>query len=238
MRYFPYMDTSNDLEFIENPSPLSEHLLDIANEEKDKVELFLKKKNTFRRIFALIKMRMMYAEKYLEIFEFVNKFKVKHGINELFLQFQVVAEKLALNNLLLAYGMVDKKCSPSIIITKEDQKLLMLRQLYEKKITTKQFKKTFGHYALNGYELASRRFSEYDDAELFTLAELLKDFKEKKEITLFEYLKSKVINKFWVYSALREELRSCTFLIISNLRYELLDLYDNKVFNRRFGELK
>ena len=62
----------------------------------------------------------------------------------------------------------------------EDEEQLFLSKFARDEITKKEFDQQFGHYALNAYELESRRFREYNSKELKQLANLVKEVNFEK----------------------------------------------------------
>jgi len=229
-------------DFIENPTNLSKYLLEIVTKKKRKYDYFLKSNNFIIHTSNSIKLRIWYLNKYHEIYRFIKTFKIKEKkICGLFNEFSNISDFIALNNLLLMYAYLTEKNKSSSIITKEDEKLLLFKELYNGNISAKKFKEKYGHYALNAFELSSKRFNEYKYNQLMNLAKFLKNFKLKKKITVNECINSKNNNLFSIYSALREELKYISLQIISRLRYKLLKLEKEKnidnIFDLTYKEL-
>ncbi|MFH1642961.1 MAG: hypothetical protein ABIC04_08765 [Nanoarchaeota archaeon] len=234
----------NEIEdFIQNPTKLSRHLVEIVNKKKQKYDSLLRSKGFFENISINVKLRLKYLNGYKEICGFLKTFQVNgEGIVELFKEFERIADKTAINNLLLAYAYLNEKNKSPPIITKDDEKLLYFNRLYNKKISTKAFNNKYGHYALNPFELSAKRFSEYTHNELLGMAQHSKNFVLKKHTELKDYIafeNSK--NLFPIYSALREELKYHALYIIHDLRFELLKLEKRKnienIFNLSYREV-
>ena len=229
-------------DFIENPTNLSKHFLKIIIIKKRKYDSMFGSKNFIGKLISGVKLRLWYLNKYQEIYYFIKTFEIKTTVKELFNEFSRISDFINLNNLLLMYSYLTEKDQYSPIITKEDEKLLYLNKLYHGKISIKEFKEKFGHYALNAFELSSKRFSEYDHKELMDLAKLLKNFKLKKRIELEDYIKGKNKSLFPIYSAMREELKYIALQVVSELRVELLELAKKEnienIFDLSYNKLK
>ena len=109
-----------------------------------------------------------------------------------------------------------------------------LKKLYNNDISLKKFNDMFGHYALNAFELSSKRFSEYSKEEIMKVSKFLKEFDLNKAISLEGYLKNKKKHLFAVYSTLREELKYIALLVISNLRFELIKIQKERKIKNIF----
>lgn len=234
----------NDFDFfIESPTNLSKHLLHIVKQMQKGYDSILGKKGWLNNIKSGVKIRLWYEDKYREIYGFTKGYKVKSSeIISLFDEFRDIADRIALNNLLLMYAHLTEKPACSAIMTKEDEKLAYMRDFYKKKISLSEFNKKFGHYGLNPFELASRRFSEYYAEELRDLAKHLVDLKLNKKTSLKRCISKPGDGLFPVYSALREELKYVALLVISDLRSKLLKFQKRKnikdVFALKYAELK
>jgi len=261
-------------DFIENPTEISKHLIEIIIRVKKKYDTLLTSKNPIKKIINNVRIRLWYLNKYIDIYNFIHGYKhyqIKKNkplknIENLFKEFEKIYNTISLNNLLLMYAFLTqgdrsgsiigsegemKACfhfnranqfQAPLIINKEDEKLLCFKKLYDGEISCEEFKRKYGHYGLNAFELSSRRFNEYSQFELMNLAKYLKDFRPTKNIKLDKYIKTKHKNLFAVYSALREELRYCALFIINDLRFELLKLAKKKkiknIFNLNWYEIK
>jgi len=250
-------------DFIENPTEISKHLIEIIIRVKRKYDALLESRNPLKKIINNVKIRLWYLNKYIDIYNFIQRYKRsrtkknKYPLNSpksaksavhiknmerLFREFEKIYEVISLNNLLLMYAFLTLKDKASPIINKEDEKLLYFKKLFDGEISCEQFKRKYGHFGLNAFELSSRRFSEYSQKELIDLAKYLKDFRPTKNIKLDKYIKTKRKNSFAIYSALREELRYLALFIINDLRFELLKIAKKKkiknIFNLNWYEIK
>jgi len=229
-------------DFINNPTKISEHLIEIILETKKKYDLLLKSSNFISNLINTTKIRLWYLNKHLDIYNFLKTYKpyqIKknkpfENIKGLFGEFNIIYDVVSLNNLLLTYAFLVEKNKSTFIIDKEDEKLLCFKRFYNDEISEEEFKKKYGHYGFNPFELSSRRFSEYNKNELMNLAKYAKNFKTSKKIQLREYIQKKTKNLFPVYFAMREELKYCALFNISNLRFELLRLSKKKKIDNIF----
>ena len=229
-------------DFINNPSKISEHLIKIALRTKKKYDLLLKPRNFIERLISTVKIRLWYLDKYFDIYNFLKDYKSYktkknkpfENIKYLFLQFDIIYNFISLNNLLLTYAFIVEKDKSAFILDKEDKKLLCFKKFYNNKISEQEFKNEYGHYALNPFELSSRRFSEYSKNELINLAKYTKNFKTFKRIELKEYIQKKRKNLFPIYFAMREELKYYALFNVNNLRFELLELSKKKKIDNIF----
>jgi len=126
----------------------------------------------------------------------------------------------------------------------EDKKIVFLKKLYKKEITFKQFNCKFGHYALNAYELSSKRFEEYTEKELLSIAELVSNIEIKDKMELEEQIHLKKNNKekkISILIALRELAKYNVLFIIRNLRYRLLEIEKEHnikdIFSKSYDEI-
>ncbi len=222
--------------FVENPSKLTKKFIEIVDKKKKIYDELLKAKGFLRQIINGVKLRLWYKHKYEEIYEFVKHYDIKtDSVKGLFQEFDKIADMIFLNNMLLMYSHLTEKKKKNIsrIITVEDKKMIMLKGVALKKNSCDEFKKKFGHYALNAFELSSPRFSEYNDNEIMKIAKFTKEFECKKNVELSNCI-HKPEQLFHVYSALREELRSIALLIVSKIRYKLLKVAKEKKIKNIF----
>ncbi len=213
-------------DFIENPSPLSRHLVELAVSKKQKYDRLFGSKNFFTKV----KLRIQYQNQYLEICKFIRSYRQKsrpcdgtiQRIDSLFDELARFFDLIALNNLCLTYAFLVEKDKSNPILTKEEEKLLSLKKLYAGEISREEFNTAFGHYALNPYELSAKRFCEYSKEEILGLAKFLDDFSIRKTITLDAFLQAQKKNRFPIYSSLREELKYLSLWIVRDLRFNFL----------------
>ena len=120
-----------------------------------------------------------------------------------------------LNNFALAYAFAQEKDVSNPILTKEDEKMIALRKFYNKEITREEFNAEWGHYALNAYEVESKRFEEYTEHELMKIAKLAIHIPVKKKISYEDYSEKR---KVPVLLYLRELAKYKILLLIKEIR--------------------
>ena len=220
-------------DFIRNPTNMSKHILKLAQKAQDNYNHLLNP----QKFKDKIKLRLMYLNKYSEIYNFINNFLEKElprDIEHLFQELITIFDFIAINNILLTYSFLTEKNKHNLILTREDEKMEYLKKLYNNEKSFEEFKEVFGHYALNPFELSSKRFSEYSREEIMKISKFLKEFELNKTISLGDYLKNKKKHLFAVYSTLREELKYIALLVISNLRFELIKIQKERKIKNIF----
>jgi len=173
-------------EFIYNPSPLSMRLVEIVASLTDEYNEKIQSKNMF------IKGRLITDIEYYKKIghkEYVDELQKKgtnyenHSIAKLLDIFKNDYKKIIFNNIVLASCLQHSSCEFSLPFTYEDYKNKFLFDLSHRVISEDTFKRMFGHYALNAFELQEKRFREYSSKELLQLANLVKkqpSFHKKK----------------------------------------------------------
>ncbi len=236
-----YQDFASE-EFIRQPSKFSEHTLKIAKEAAEKHKDLMDQKSFLDKLKKGTKLRLAYLNRYDETMSFVKDFKIKgEDIESLYKDFETLADEIAFNNILLAYAMAVEKEYDASILTKEDEKLIALKELKSGKILREDFNKTFGHHGLNPFEVSSERFSEYSDKKLMMMAENIPEPKTEGKSTLKAYLEKRPKRLFPVYNALREELRDKGIMVIAEIRKSLLDIQEEHkikdIFSKSYEEV-
>ena len=228
-------------DFIENPTNMSKHILELAKRSQNKYNLLLHP----RRLRDKVKLRLLYLNEYSRVYLFINNFLKKDlpdDIDNLIKELTNIFDHVALNNILLAYSFLIEKNKENPILTREDEKLLYLKKLYNNEISFKEFNNVFGHYALNPFELSSKRFNEYSKKEIMRISKFLKEFDSNKKISLKDYLENKKKNLFAIYSTLREELKYIALLVINNLRLKFLKIQKKEkikdIFNMSYDDIR
>jgi hypothetical protein len=236
-------------EFVRNPTKITEHLVEIVLQLSNKYESQFQSRNILRKFLIDFKIRMYMKENYKEYFLFLRGHKPPNisdqdrikELDLLFKEFRRLYDKLIFNNFALAYAYTLNKDTSNPISTMEDKKILLLQKLYHKKINVSEFLKEFGHYALNAYELASKRFEEYNHSDLLSLAKLASRINVQKKIELEEYINSKSKDKTSILIALRELAKYNILYVIRVIRYQLLELAKEEgikdIFNRTHDEI-
>ena len=229
-------------EFIRNPSKFSKHTINIAKLAAKKYNYLIRQETFLQKIKKGIKIRLIYLESYKETIQFLKNFEIKtESIETLYKSFEELADKIALNNITLAYCLAVEKEQIPVVITKEDEKMVSLKDFKDNKISREMFNSKFGHHAINPFEVSSKRFSEFSNEKLLMIAESIpmQDLNKKKNLD--EYVKKNIKEKLPIYNALREELKDKGIKIIANIREKLLSIQEkNKIkdiFSMSFEEV-
>ncbi|MFW6230587.1 MAG: hypothetical protein ACOC32_01030 [Nanoarchaeota archaeon] len=214
-------ETIAEEEFIRDPSEISKHLVSIAKKKAKKYNDILgEKKGFIAGIRRGIKVRMWYLQKYHDIMDYLEGFSISEtSVEGLFSRFEEIADYIALNNVILSYAYLVEKTKTSDILTKEEERLLLLDAIRQEEQDPDALRDEFGHYALNPFELSAKRFNEYTDKEIKKLASLT-EFSTEKTKTL-KTCDPDSERKYALYTALREELRYHALRIVAALREQL-----------------
>jgi len=226
-------------EFISNPSNMSKELVRIVLMLNKEYEEEFSGKG-LKRFKADLKLNMYLKQGYKDLYKFLSSYKIKSmGLRSLFKEFEKLYSKLLLNNFALTHLYLRNKEIQSNIKTKEDEKLLLLKKFYNKEISKKQFDKEFGHYAINAYELRSKRFEEYTEEELRKIAKLVSKFDIKEKSSLEQSIDKKDISSILI--SLRELAKYKVLFIIRDIRKELLRIQEKKnikdIFDMSYRDL-
>jgi hypothetical protein len=217
-------------EFVQNPSKITKHLVNIVLKLNKKHETSLK--GILNRFKTHIAYNLYLRGGYKEYYFFLKNYKVKsRTLKQLFQEFENQYNKLLFNNFALVYAYTKEKQIENPILTKEDEKILLL------KTNLKKLKSKFGHYALNAYELKEKRFSEYSDKELKKLSNLVKNLEIKNKIPLESYLKKKDKKPIPILIALRELAKYNILKIVAEIREQLLKTNKANIFNKSYKEI-
>ncbi|MBL7157096.1 MAG: hypothetical protein ISS92_02910 [Candidatus Omnitrophica bacterium] len=232
-----------------NPSPITRDLLNRVSALDARYQRALSGKNPLRKLTALSKVEAYLKNDFREFFVFLRDYKrpvFKEAgakkIRLLLKEFENLFEKLILNNLALGYFYLKKgMIGENPVLTAEDEKILYLKRFFHGKVSESEFKARFGHYALNAYELSSRRFEEYSHDELLSLAKLAGKVPEHKKTTLDEYLSLPPSDILPVLIALRELAKYRILFVVRDIRGELLNISKEKnipdIFSKTFSEI-
>jgi len=247
----PTLGLINTDEFIAQPSTISKTLIDIVNKHNSHLHNELSRNQFFHLLYQRIKISIYLKQGWHDYFIFLKNYSPpklgpkNHLVNIkiLFSQFDHFIPKMLYNNYALAYThLQNREVISCPILTKEDEKILLLAKYANQKITKSHFTKKFGHYALNPYELSSKRFSEYSDRELMEIAKLAANINHPKKTSFNRYLKlnNKNISPILIY--LRELAKYKALFLVSSIRQNLLTCQRlnkiNNVFDLTFKQLK
>lgn len=243
-------------EIVHKPSEFTRSFFRII--ESDEKDFYNKRNKTgFRGVFQRFKFEIEYKTKYKEIYysnkiflksikKTTKKLRRKDLIQKHILKLFEYYNIVFLNNFLLQYGYLrlNRVFPENQFITKEDKKIRLLKdiQINTSKEAIKVFKQEFGHYSLNPFEFASKRFRNYDDKEIEQLANIMKDINIiRKTRNINEINKRNLTNDkdlFNVYRTLKEELKYTVVYMISIISECIKEDYkeDKKPFYRSINE--
>ena len=230
------MDNNYLNEFVNNPSEISKELVRIVSKITKKYDSGFKS-GIIRKFLVHLKINLYLKGGYKEYYNFLNNYDVQKlknlSLSELFLEFENFYDPLIFNNVALAFLFSTQGKINSSVLTKEDEKILLLQKTNKNNIN--KFKSLFGHYSLNSYELSYPRFKEYRDSEILKLVKLAKKITISKKITLEDYIKSNKNEVMPILVALRELGKYNVLFIIDALRNKLLGISKlrktNNIFN-------
>jgi hypothetical protein len=219
-------------ELIQNP--LSQDLRKIMTERQEHYDSYLKRRG-LRHVADMVKVRLWYLEKHDELLAKVREFSIARGIQGLFRQFDEVADRIAFNNLLMAYGYLVEGKPMVPLLLKEEEKNLLLAAVDSGDATLEEFRNMFGHYADDTYDLAQQRYGELPDSDLLALARLCSGFRVNSKIGYDEYRARHPSLRYPIYAYIREEQRSCMLKVLAGLRKEMLGLAKEQQTANFFG---
>ena len=246
------MDSQNidAVEIVTNPSRSSEEIITIIARLAKKHEASIRAGNAFRRLGAAFRLQMYIRDGFRDFYTFLRGYSDPAGVSSLSgmakiralcAEFERIYDRIILNNFAIAFALVHGGKIESTVETAEDRKVLLLKGIVSGNVSISDFKKEFGHYGLNVYELSERRFEEYDDPDIRKIALLAANVPIKNKPTLDESIVMKKIESLSVLVALREFARYQVLFVVRDIRYELLrmstKLGDNNIFSRSFQEI-
>jgi hypothetical protein len=240
------MDTTKEIaEFIDSPSAISQHLVEIVVRLNEKYQNQFASTNFLQKIQTNFTADMYTKDGWKSFYLMLKDYQLppmdslsdKDKLKLLFKEFETLYDKLLLNNFVLAFLYTNKKVQDfqNPILTEEDRKIMLLQQLARGKCTVATFKTEFGQYSLNPFELSAERFAEYPDEKLLKIASFTANMTLKEKITIEEYIAKKTVEVTPLLLALRELAKYKSLLIIAELRNTLLHMAKEKHIEDVFG---
>lgn len=230
---------NNDLsEYIINPTKLSKDLIEkIFIEQIDDFKSKFNKKGLVGRIVNTFKIYYLYVTSYINDIDFLEKYKYKkyHRFQDIINELIILANKVILNNIVLTYAFKIEKTKHQPVYTKSDLLYDYLVKLGLGKINYNQFRRKFGHYANNEYELSNKRYNELSNKELMDIAKIASKGNRVNKLKISKYLKSTNNKLFPIYNYLREEYKYLILLYIKDLRLFLLKIQKDKIIKDIFS---
>lgn len=231
-------------EIVTNPSVITQHLVGIVARLNEAQESRFNTKNFFSLFAYGVKIRLYLKEGFRDFYEFLlgytpppfpDTVRGAQKIRALFEEFEKVYDKLIFNNIALGFAHIHGEEPENSIMTLEDEKIAYFKKLASGAVTDEEFKKKFGHYALNAYELSSKRFEEYTSSELLELAHLSSNMDIKEKPLLEDCISEKTEKKIPALLALRELAKYKVLFIVRDIRHELLKLAELHCIQNIFG---
>jgi len=227
-------------EFVFNPtfltrSILNNTLLPQLIKYKQKYTI----KNFSKKLILVIQLTKLYYSDYRCLYDFIiennKKIDLVCDIRSVLEKIRELFDKILLINILIQYGFQKEKIINAVISSTAERMRSDFYKLSEKKITPKTFKKRFGHYSTNEYELAAPRYAEYEDKELLEFANQIfkkQKFKELQTMTYNDYTRGTIKYLLPVYIFLREEFKSLNLRYLFKLKIMLSNKYGKIKYNK------
>jgi len=243
------MTTLSTEEFIRKPSKASECLVRIVMQQQARHQNEFQASGVFRNLQRELRMQMYLQDELSQYYAYLcnytpsslEHFSRRQRLEFLLAEFERLYEKLTYNNFALACAYVKEGQIHNPIYTIEDKKIHFLKQLRLGEITLGQFKKEFGHCALNAYELSEKRFEEYTSQELKTLAKFAPILQPEMKVSFGEYLASPKNKKVPILIALRELAKYNTLYLVRDIRYTMLEIAkhneETEIFDKSYEEI-
>lgn len=228
-------------EFIYQPTPLSSHLKDSLKVlYSNKISPI--KKNFFKKLLFQLSMLTYLKVSHVATFKKLKKIDdlIKLQTNNFSLanlekSFLEVQNLLIDNNLSLSifYLRNKTKIESNFIhapFTFEEQSKLFLKMIQSDSSYIEKFKKQFGYYSMNNYELASRRFSEYSKTEILKLSKLTANLPmriKKTDLDVLEQFVYNPVSDKEIYGnilVIRDMAKDISIRIIALLRRRVLEI--------------
>lgn len=222
-------------ELVRYPSRATSGLLEIITDLAAAFDSRLGSKNPFVRFAAIYEIRMYAVDGYKAFYDLLKNYRIpsdpaggRDRITMLIAEFKRLYSGLIINNLALgSLCLRDGGRVPvSPVMTVEDEKIASLKKLSRGEMAPDAFRGRFGHYALDAYELSSRRFEEYSDEELAALARLASNIDVKEKISIDAFITADSKETTGAIIAIREFAKHKILYIVRDIRKELLLIAD------------
>lgn len=239
-------------DLIINPSPASEKIIEIVCDLADKHRKQIASRNILTREFYRLKLEVYLKEGHKDYYNRLTRFDHKFSpppmsknprerIESLYKAFETEYGRVIFNNIALTHYYLKHGVVASNVKTSEDDKIHYLKKFHEKNISRVQFNDKYGHYALNAFELSSKRFEEYSDEELSHIAILVYQFPERDKASLDEAINSANPDIPSILVSLRELGKYNSLFPLKWIRYELLGLQRagkiEDIFNHTYAQV-
>lgn len=233
-------------EFVFKPTCLTRSILEhtlLVQLKKSKHEY--ENKNFFKKLFLIIKFTKLYYFEYTSLYKFILENNKKNNftsdIVNILEKIKEIFGKILLVNILIQYGF-QKEHTVGLVINSIAEKMKNdFYKLSQGKISPNIFKKKYGHYSTNEYEVTSLKYAEYEDGELLNFAKQI--FKKQKiiksrAVSYNDYIEHNQQYLLPVYVFLREELKSLNLRYLLELKMVLMNRYGKKIpFNKDIKQI-
>lgn len=186
MNSFSKICLNDDLnEFLPNPTSLSQHLRDIVCFLYRERESQFTSRSFIKRMYSVIELQSYLKLTHTNLLANLKKIDFHLSVpnsvwtlESLLAEFTLIQRKLILNNFALSYfylqntKKIETKTFRAPYLLEEESKTL-LKDFADGKVTREEFILKFGHFSLNNYEIAEKRFSEYSRKELQQIGNLM-----------------------------------------------------------------
>lgn len=214
-------------EFNDDPSPASEALIEIVVRVHERYRAWFAATGTITRFRREVRIRSYLAEGWRTTVRDLRAPWVPPGgdpadiIETTLAGFEVLADPLLFNNLVLAYEVARGAEPIPTVVTEAERMAAALVDLADGRIPHDAFVASFGHFALAPYELSEPRFHELDAEVLARIAGMAPRWGEDAKRDLDAVLATRETADVGVLIAVRELARSRALLVVDHLRTAL-----------------
>jgi hypothetical protein len=221
-----------DEPLIYRPTKLSQHFSKWVSKESHLYEKKIRG-SFFTRVQLHCSLMIYKRHKFREVYYSLCKFDLpeladdrRGKLQQLELLFKEVQSTLMINNLALAKLSQHEELHVLAKTIENERIEALARVAADGESACHNFKHRFGHYALNAYELAEPRFSEYVCDQLVALANPLKKLAfNLDKPTMSDYFNSTTGSASITHLiGIRELGKSCALQVVAALRSELNDI--------------
>ena len=167
-------------EFNPEPSKLSDRLIELVLTRNAELARKFSRSDWWSRLRLQFEVENYLQNGWQDTYWKLQGVHVGQDLNNLLRDFEDLYGLVMYNNFVLARLYAESSNNKNRhlnVITKEEERLQLLRQLANDDSKYDTYIKQFGHYAFEPFELSDRRFSEFSRTELKKLAVLAADLK-------------------------------------------------------------
>lgn len=237
-----------DEKLVHNPTPFSSVFNAIAENASESFERSISG-SFFARVKLEARIRAYLMNGYKETHEYFRRTDLpkktgdtKRDLIALMEAFEDTYPRIIFNNLVLAHHVKGSAFTVDLK-TEEDEKNALLAKVAQNASECSTFEQEYGHYALNSYEVAERRFSEYSCEELQNLGKHIAGIPLQKKPSLAAYVQDHASGaNASLLIGIRELGKFQALKIVAEIRYILLEIestyeLERPVFDYTYNEL-